>query len=157
MKPWLKRTLVGIFGASALLGSISACSHHHHGNGWQSMSAEDASKFKARAVDRVAGKLDLSADQKAKLGVLLDRLHEQHTALLGATDPRRDMQALFADATFDRWHAQDLVNNKLAAVRDKSPQVVAAMGDFYDSLDPEQQQKVRDFLQRGGRHFGHHG
>jgi hypothetical protein len=33
--------------------------------------------------------------------------------------------------------------------------VIAAFGDFYDSLRPEQQQKVRDFLQkRHGHRFG---
>ena len=39
-------------------------------------------------------------------------------------------------------------------MRDKSPQVVAAMGDFYDSLKGEQQKTVREFLQRGpGSHW----
>ena len=33
--------------------------------------------------------------------------------------------------------------------------VVAALGDFYDSLNPAQQQKVREFLQkRRGWHRG---
>jgi hypothetical protein len=31
--------------------------------------------------------------------------------------------------------------------------VIAAMADFYDSLKPEQQAKVREFMaRRGGRH-----
>jgi len=150
MRPWLKRTFIGLFGASALLGGMTACSYSHHGHGgWQSMSDEDAAKFKARAIDRVAEKLELDANQKAKLGVLVDRLQEQRLALRGATDPRTQLRNLMADTTFDRWHAQDLVNTKLAAVRDKSPQVIAATADFYDSLRPEQQQEVRDFLDRG--------
>ena len=36
-----------------------------------------------------------------------------------------------------------------------SPELIAAFGDFYDSLKPEQQQKVREFLNRGSR-WGHH-
>ncbi|WP_280153392.1 Spy/CpxP family protein refolding chaperone [Piscinibacter sp. XHJ-5] len=157
MKPWLKRTFVGLFGASALLGGVAACSHSHYGHGgWQSMGPQDAAKFKARAADKVADKLDLDAAQKAKLTALLDRLHEQRTALHGTTDPRADVQSLMKDATFDRWHAQDLVNAKLNALREKSPQVIAALGDFYDSLRPEQQQRVREFLQRSHR-WGHHG
>jgi predicted MPP superfamily phosphohydrolase len=44
-----------------------------------------------------------------------------------------------------------MVNERMNAIREKSPQVIAALGDFYDSLRPEQQQKVRDFLQRGRR------
>ncbi|HEX6703835.1 MAG TPA: Spy/CpxP family protein refolding chaperone [Albitalea sp.] len=155
MKPWLKRTFVGLFGASALLGGVAACSHSHHGpGGWHSMGPEDAERFKARATDRVADKLELNADQKAKLGVLLDRMQEQRLALRGASDPRADLLALVKDNAFDRWHAQDLVNAKLAAVRDKGPQVIAALADFYDSLQPAQQDKVREFLQRGSRRWG---
>ena len=37
---------------------------------------------------------------------------------------------------------------KTAALNAKSPEVIAAAGDFYDSLNPTQQQKVRDFMQR---------
>ncbi len=150
MRPWLKRTFVGLFGASALLGGVTACSHHPEGrSGWRSASAEDVARFKSRAIDRVAERLALDAEQRAKLGVLFDRLQEQRLALHGATDPRQDLAALVADATFDRWHAQDLINAKLGALRDKSPQVVAALGDFYDSLKPEQQKTVREFLQHG--------
>ena len=158
MKPWLKRTFVGLFGATALLGGVTACSHAgSYGRGaWHAgMTEEDAAKFKSRAVQKVSEKLELNADQQAKLGILIDRLHEQHLALRGNGDPRADLQALVKDATFDRWHAQDLVNAKLMAVRDKSPQIIAAMGDFYDSLTPQQQEKVRELLQRGHR-WGQH-
>ena len=48
MKPWLKRTLIGVFGATVLFGGLAACSHHTHGSGWQGMSDEDAAKYKAR-------------------------------------------------------------------------------------------------------------
>jgi periplasmic protein CpxP/Spy len=105
----------------------------------------------------VAERLELSVDQKARLGVLVDRLHEQRAALHGTTDPRADIASLIKDNIFDRWHAQDLLNAKLEAVRAKSPQVIAALGDFYDSLTPAQQQKVREHLQRAGDHRWGHG
>jgi len=31
--------------------------------------------------------------------------------------------------------------------------VIAAAADFFDSLNPAQQQKVRDFMERGGRRW----
>jgi protein CpxP len=34
--------------------------------------------------------------------------------------------------------------------------VIAAAADFFDNLRPEQQQKVRDFMERG-RRWGHRG
>ena len=52
MKPWIKRTLFGLFGASILVGSLSACGHRHHGGTMAPMSAEDSAKWRERMVDR---------------------------------------------------------------------------------------------------------
>jgi len=157
MKRWLKRTLIGIFGATLLFGGLAAFAHrNHHGHGWQPMSEEDAAKMKERMVDKVGKRLDLDAAQKAKLGVLADRLREQRNALIGTTtDPRAEMQSLVAGTTFDRAKASTLVEAKTSAITTKSPEVIAALADFYDSLKPEQQAKVREFMNR--RHGWHHG
>lgn len=147
MKPWIRRTILSLFGATIVLGSLSACGHRHDGHGWQ-MSAEDQAKFRGKMIDRVSGKLDLNEDQKKRLGVLADKLAEQRVALMGkTTDPRAEMQALVAGDKFDKARAQALVSEKTAALNTKSPEVVAAMADFYDSLKPEQQAKVRDYMQ----------
>jgi Spy/CpxP family protein refolding chaperone len=155
VKTWLKRTLVGIVGAFALLGGIAACTHHHHRHGWHAMSDEDAAKFKARIVERAGSKLELDEAQKAKLGTLVDKMREQRNAFVGeggaAGDPRAQLQALVAGSTFDRAKAQALVQAKTGAVQSKSPEVIAALGDFYDSLKPEQQAKVREYLARTRR------
>ena len=84
MKRWLKRTLFGIFGASILLGGMAACSHRGmHGHGWNQMSEEDATKMKARMVEKVGSRLDLDEAQKAKLGALADTMRAQRKALIG--------------------------------------------------------------------------
>lgn len=154
MRPWIKRTLFGLFGASLVLG-VAACGHRHDG-GWQA-SAEEQAKFRGKMIERVSGKLDLDAAQKAKLGVLADKLQAQRAAVVGSTaDPRAAMQALVAGDKFDRTRAQSLLNEKLQAVQTGSPEVIAAMGDFYDSLNPDQQQKVRDFMQRRRGWMGRH-
>ena len=145
MRPWIKRTLFGLFGASLVLG-VAACGHRHDG-GWQA-SAEDQAKFRGKMIERVSGKLDLDAAQKAKLGVLADKLQEQRVALASGSNPRAEVQALVAGEKFDRTKAQALVAGKTAAVNNKSPEVIAAMGDFYDSLKPEQQTRVREFMQK---------
>ena len=150
MKKWLKRTLIGVFGASVLFGGLAACSHRvQHGHGWQAMSEEDAAKMKARVVERVGGKLDLDEAQKAKLGVVADKLREQRNALVAGGKPRDELQALVAGARFDRARAQALVEAKTGAIQAKSPELIAALGDFYDSLRPEQQARLRDYLSRG--------
>ena len=151
MKTWIKRTLIGLAAATTLFGGLAAWAHNHHGHGWRAMTEEDAARMKARVVEKVGSKLDLDAAQKAKLGVLADKLREQRNALVGsATNPRAELQALMAGPTFDRSKASALIQDKVTAVTAKSPEVVAAMADFYDSLKPEQQAKVREFMARRG-------
>ena len=154
MKTWIKRTLIGLVGAAAVFGGLAAWAHNSpYRHGWQAMSAEDAATMKAKVIERVGSHLDLDAAQKAKLGVLADKLREQRNALVGTTaDPRAELQGLVAGNTFDRARASALIQEKLAAVNTKSPEVVTAMADFYDSLKPEQQAKLREFM---ARHHGH--
>jgi periplasmic protein CpxP/Spy len=159
MKTWIKRTLIGLAATATLLGGLAAWAHNsyrHHG--WKTLSAEDAAEMKTRVVDRVGKQLNLDAAQKAKLGVLADKLREQRNALVGSTtNPRAELQALMAGPTFDRNKATALIQDKVGAVNTKSPEVVAAMADFYDSLKPEQQSKVREFMAKRGRGHGGHG
>jgi len=68
---------------------------------------------------------------------------------------RAEAQAMIAGAKFDRARAQAFVETKITAVRTKSPEVIAEAADFYDSLNPAQQQQVRDFMSRRSR-WGHH-
>ena len=58
------------------------------------------------------------------------------------------MQAIVAGAKFDRARAQTLLDEKTRAVQANSPEVISALADFYDSLNPDQQQKVREMMQR---------
>ena len=154
MKRWLKRTLFGVFGASILIGGLSACGHGPHGGGYN-MSEADSSKMRERMLERAGKELKLDDAQKQRLVVLADKLREQRTALMGGTtDPRAELQSLVAGPKFDREHAQAFVEAKTGALRSKSPEVIAAAADFFDSLKPEQQQQVREFMNRR-RGWGH--
>ena len=151
MKTWIKRTLFGLFATGALLGGLAACSHGVHRHGWHAMSDTDMAQMKTRLVDRAASKLDLDEAQKAKLGTLADQVQAQRKAFIGNTaDPRAELQALMAGATFDRAKATALIEGKVGAVQTQSPAVVAALADFYDSLKPEQQAKLREFMAKRG-------
>lgn len=152
MRPWIKRTLFGLFGATVALGGLTACGHRYAHERFADMSAEEQAQFRQRALDRVASRLDLNAEQKQRLDALATKLQQQRAALRGATDPRAEVGSLIAGEKFDRAKAQTLVSEKVAAVNAGSPEVIAAFGDFYDSLSTAQQAKVRDFLQR--RHHG---
>ncbi|MGO4396207.1 Spy/CpxP family protein refolding chaperone [Variovorax sp. M-6] len=151
MKPWFKRSLFGLAGAALVAGSLAGCSGHRHG--W-SGSEQDRAEFRARMVERVGSKLDLDAAQKQKLTVLTEKLQAQRAALRGGGDPRAEFRSLFAGAKLDQERAKKLVDDKTAAVQAGSPEVIAAAADFFDNLNPAQQQKVRDFMDRGGRRWG---
>lgn len=152
MKPWIKKTLFGVLGASVLFGGLSACSGHRHGMG---MSEANSAEFRTKMLERAGKKLDLNDGQKQKLGVLADRLREQRTALVGTTtNPRAEIQSLVAGATLDKVKAQALVEEKTGALRSKSPEVIAAAADFFDNLNSAQQQQVRDMMTFRRRGWG---
>ena len=145
MKLWIKRSLATLLGATLVIGSLSACSGIRHGG---NMSESDLATRQTRMIDYAGKKLDLNDMQKQRLTVLGDKLREQRTALVGKTEVRTELQSLVAGTTMDRVKAQALVEEKTGALRSKSPEVIAAAADFYDSLNPAQQQQVRDLMQR---------
>ena len=152
MKAWIKRTLIGLFGASLLVGGLTACGQRHHGWGGAQVSAEDAAKWRERLLDRAAKELQLDDAQKQRLGVVFDRMREQRNALVGSTtNPRAELRALVSGERFDQARAQALIDEKTNAIRAGSPQTIAALAEFYDSLKPEQQQKLREFMDKRGR------
>jgi len=169
MKTWFKRSLL-IGGTTVMLvGGLAACSHgmggmsgmgdmDGHGRHGSAMSEADRTQMRARMLERAGKELELDAAQKQRLSTLADKMREQRDALMGgaAGNPRAELQALVAGATFDRAKALAMVEAKTNAVRAKSPELITAAADFYDSLRPEQQQKVRDFMNKR-RGWGHRG
>ena len=136
MKPWIKKTLIGFAGATILLGGLSACGHrggHERGP----MSEERVVEMRGKMIERVSDKLELNEAQKLKLGVLADEMIAQRKALRGdSAAPRAEMKALVAGEKFDRARAQTLLTQKTEVVQAGGPKVIAAMADFFDSLNP---------------------
>jgi periplasmic protein CpxP/Spy len=159
MKTWIKsigmkRALVTALGAVFVVGGLSACAGHRHGG---PMSEADSAARQAKMVDYAGKKLDLNDAQKQRLNVLGDKLREQRASLMGASkDPRADITALVAGDKMDRAKAQALIDEKTSAIKTKSPELIAAAADFYDSLNPAQQQQIRDLMNRrhGRRGWG---
>ena len=133
----------------------------HHGQPTEA----DMQKHRDRMVERATTELSLDTAQKAKLVTLIDTVHAKRMAMVaakadaksdakggmngGGMVPRAEMHALLKGDKFDRAGAQALVDQKANTLRTSAPEVITAMGDFYDSLKPEQQAKVRVFMERG--------
>jgi Spy/CpxP family protein refolding chaperone len=149
MKPWIKRTLIAVLGLGAFVGGLSAWAHHEYRNHFSQLNAEDVVRWRAKAIERGGRELQLDETQKQRLGQLFDRVNEQRLALVpDGADPRATLQQLVAGERFDRERASTLLAEKSDAVRGKGPEVINAAADFFDSLRPEQQAKVRDFMNR---------
>ena len=148
MKPWIKRSLIALTGITIAVGGLTACgTRGHHDQG--PMSAERMTEMRAKVIERVTKKLELNGEQQQKLGVLADKLQAQRTAFIGQTaDPRAEVRQLVAGEKFDRARALSLLDEKTRVVQVSSPDVINAMADFYDSLNPTQQTEVRELMQK---------
>jgi len=146
MKTWIKRTLIGALGATLVVGGLTGCgSHGTRGEGW---SAERITDMRVKAVDKISQKLELDTAQKQKLDLLADQLMASRTAFRAKdADPRAEIQAMVAGAKFDRARAQTMLEQNTQVVQGNGPKVIGAFADFYDSLNPQQQQQVRERLQ----------
>ena len=150
MKNWMQRIgmkrALATLGVVLVVGTLSACAGGRHGG---HMSEGDSAARQAKMVDYAGKKLDLNDAQKQRLNVLGDKLREQRASLMGASnDPRADIKALVAGDKMDRAKAQALIEDKTSAIKAKSPELIAAAADFFDSLNPAQQQQVRDLMNR---------
>lgn len=154
MKTWIKRTLIGLAAVTALGLGAAAVAHRHHGH---PMSDADLARAKTHVVDRIAGRMDLDTAQRQQLDTLAQALLAQRSALLAGSDPRAALQGLVAGPVFDRAGAQALLDAKADTLRAGAPAVIAAFGNFYDSLNPAQQAIVRERLARARDHGRDHG
>ena len=121
MKPWINKTLIGLFGVAVLAGGLSACNHSHHGFG-ANASAEDIAKFRGKIIDRVASKLEFDEAQKMNLSRVADTFQAQRAAMMAQDiKPRAELKTLIAGEKFDRTRAQTLITEKTTQVQTKSP------------------------------------
>lgn len=149
MNRWIKRTLIGGAAATLLFGGGLAAYAHRHQGSWNS------AEMQARMVDRVGSKLELDATQRASLATVGDTLRTQRQALMAGNDPRAELQSLISGTRFDRARAGALASNKITALQTGAPAVIDAMANFYDSLNPQQQTQVREFMASRGQHGRH--
>lgn len=151
MKTWIKRTLIGIVGGAVLLGGLAACGQRHEGWHSSQISQEDAAKWRERLLERAGKELQLDAGQKLKLGAAFDQLRQhRNTVVASLADPRAEMRALVGGERLDRARAQAWVDEKTQVLRGDSSRTIGALADFYDSLRPDQQAKLRAWLDRRG-------
>jgi protein CpxP len=137
-----------VVGALVVIGSFSACSFRG-----------DPEQRAQWMQEKVAKKLELDDAQQ----VQLKNVSEQILAAREGTkeqfgDDREQLLALLEQPTLDQDKILSLVRSRTEALNERAPDVIAAIGEFYDGLTAEQQAQIREFAQQhhGSRHHGGH-
>ena len=165
MTPWIKQSLVGLCGAALIAAAASVVADSdggHRGEGAHGCNAgwmhddQARAEHRAKRVERISTEIGLNDEQKQKLSAFFEKLSEQRKAMMGDRKDRHEkIQSLIEGTSFDRERAQALLNEKAARLQSNGPELITAAADLFDSLNAEQQQKVRAFLERRHGHRGH--
>lgn len=100
-------------------------------------------------VQKVSKKLDLDDVQTQALQALKDELVSSREQFGDKKDMKEEMKALITADTFDQGKALELVNGKTSAVNETAPTVIAALGNFLDTLNADQKAQIAEFMDRG--------
>lgn len=111
----------------------------------------------SRMVDRISSRLSLDDNQTAALQSLADTFRSSREAARGGAErggPRAMALEFIQGDTLDQGAALSALEARAEAMRTAAPELVAQAATFYDGLNAEQQEQVREFLERGGKRFG---
>lgn len=142
-----KKMIFALLAVVTLSGSVFAYSKFHY----------DSDYYADRIVKKISGKLELNDVQQVQLVKLRDTImqarKEVHKSKAGL---QSDIENLISQDTLDRQFVLDRINQRADVMRVKAPDIVNAMGDFYDSLNPEQLQKLRKHINHKMEHLADH-
>jgi periplasmic protein CpxP/Spy len=131
------RYIVAILGAVGIAVAVAGCGHgyRHHEPG----------DYAVRHIEKLGKELNLNEAQTAKLNAVTETLRKGRETMRAKHDEKqKEVLALLDQPKLDRQRALGLVQQTTRDINDHAPEMIAAMGDFYDSLTPPQQQKLRE-------------
>ncbi|MBX2826199.1 MAG: Spy/CpxP family protein refolding chaperone [Gammaproteobacteria bacterium] len=118
----------------------------------------DPDKRANHMVNYIADELELDATQEQALNALKDQMMQTRTTMKSNwAETPAELEALFKAETFDQARALELVNAKTSAINAAAPENIAALGNFLDSLNPEQKAEVLEFIENRRGHRGKFG
>lgn len=142
-----KRTIIYITGIALITTSIVACNRG---------TPEERGE---RMVQKVTEELELTETQQARLtDVKNEFLEIRKTMRTNREQTKTDIQTMLQQPTLDRSKANSMVNQHIETIHSRSPVIIDAIGNFYDSLDDTQRAELREFIEdkmdhHHGRHF----
>jgi Spy/CpxP family protein refolding chaperone len=142
-----KRTIIYITGIALITTSIVACNRG---------TPEERGE---RMVQKVSDELELTETQQARLTEVKNEfIGLRKTMRSNREQTKTDLQAMLKQPTLDRTKANSIVNQHIETIHSRSPVIIDAIGNFYDSLDDTQRAELREFIEdkmdhHHGRHF----
>jgi hypothetical protein len=134
-------------GGALLTLGVVACNHGMHFG-----TAEERGEW---MVEKVTKELELNQAQQARLAEVKDEfLNMRITMLSEREQTRADVLAMLQQPTLDRDKANTIVDQHIATINSRSPLIIDAIGNFYDSLDDAQRTELREFIEHKMDH--HH-
>lgn len=117
------------------LGFLTACGNFSHS------TPEEKAKY---IVEEIEEELELQNTQLDKLNALKDHILELRKEHLAKKDQKhKEVRALLDSPVLDQTAVLSHISDKTAMINGKAPEVVSLIGDFYDSLNEIQQDKIR--------------
>jgi Spy/CpxP family protein refolding chaperone len=143
-----KRTILLLSGGALLAVGIAACNHGMHFG-----TPEERGEW---MVQKATKELELNTTQQANLSVVKDKFLDLRTTMRSDREQHRaDVLAMLQQPTLDRNKANEIVNYHVETINTRSPAIIEAIGNFYDSLDNEQRAELREFIEHKLQHHHH--
>jgi Spy/CpxP family protein refolding chaperone len=143
-----KRTILLLAGGTLLAVGIAACNHGIHFG-----TPEERGDW---MVEKVTKELELNTTQQTNLSEVKDEFLElRKTMRSGREQHRADILAMLQQPTLDRNKANEIVSYHVDTINTRSPAIIDAIGNFYDSLDNEQRAELRELMEHKMEHHRH--
>lgn len=140
-------TITAIVLTIGIAGGAAAFGKHKFG---------DPEKRAAHVVNYISEELSLDSAQQQALNVLKDEMMATRTLMRDQMTPlRQEVETLISEDRFDQDRALELITSKTAIMNKAAPTMVAAFGNFLDSLNAEQKTEVLEFVEHRREHGRH--
>lgn len=107
---------------------------------------EKRAEFLAKIVTK---KLDLNEEQQAKFNTLKEQILSARLEMRNKHEADfSTIKELLAQPKFDQQRANEMINGHIQDISSRTPEIVSAAGEFWDSLSPEQQAKLNAKLDK---------
>ncbi|MEJ2179452.1 MAG: Spy/CpxP family protein refolding chaperone [Gammaproteobacteria bacterium] len=100
-------------------------------------------------VRRISKKLKLDERQQSKLSSLQNTFESGQSYIADIRKERSAMlDDIFTDSGFDRDSALHYLNIPRLAFEEQVPAIIEALGEFYQCLNPQQQEQLRELMRK---------